>query len=174
MYYCKCFRAFIHLVPFYLLNLLISRRVRSDSAQRVNKIVHWSSWRAVDSCSHSMCYKFWSFSLEAVIVHKRRYKSCGPPTCSHSHSFNFLPCQRFSTVVPLQLFTRSVMRSTNQFVYLYIYLYLLMCLYKQFVYLYVICIYFCFVKYIFPLMAKLIEKIPAALHQFIIHLFVLW
>lgn len=49
-----------------------------------------------------------------------------------------------------------------------------MCLYKQFVYLYVVYIYFCFIKYIFSLMAKLIEKIPAALHQFIIHLFVLW
>lgn len=47
-----------------------------------------------------------------------------------------------------------------------------MCLYKQFVYLYVD--YFCFIKYIFSLMAKLIEEIPAALHQFIIHLFVLW
>lgn len=49
-----------------------------------------------------------------------------------------------------------------------------MCLYKQFVYLCVVYIYFCFIKYMFSLMAKLIEKIPAALHQFIIHLFVLW
>lgn len=58
------------------------------------------------------------------------------------------------------------------FIYIYISTYLLMCLYKQFVYLYVIYVYFCSIKYIFSMMVKLIEKIPAALHQFIIHLFV--